>query len=94
MRYPKAFTVGAYIYRVVWVRAFDDIDTMGECDPVRLEIRIRKNLSKKKKAETFLHECLHAIAFAYGIEELTEEVIEAIDRPIYMALKANKLIPK
>lgn len=41
----------------------------GVCDTLQSKIILAKNDDKQKEVNTFLHECLHMIFYAYGCDE-------------------------
>lgn len=47
----------------------------GWCDFDDLKIVIYSGLSDEAKADTFLHECIHAVAYAMGIDWRKEEQV-------------------
>ena len=47
----------------------------GWCDFDDLKIVVYDGLSDEAKADTFLHECIHAVAYGMGIEWRKEEQV-------------------
>lgn len=88
--YPKTLNIGNEVYRVRFVRRFDDRSTLGECDPSEKEIRIRLGQSHNERFKTFLHEILHALEFELDLK-ITHRQIEQLEEPLAQFLSDNFL---
>lgn len=71
---------------------FDASSAFGYCDKKRLIITVCDKLRPALKADTTLHECIHAIHFAMGCEEeMSEETIAMqFAGPLCMLIRDNK----
>lgn len=74
MRLPEVIRVGPHRYKVGADRArMNDIcrkesrDLLGHCNHWTLEITIEPTLAGDQKAETLLHEVLHAVVTVTGL---------------------------
>ena len=66
---------------------------LGEIDYVKQEIRIDKKLKKERKREVLLHEIIHGLTEAVGLDEkLTEQDIQSLARAIYALFRSNRPI--
>lgn len=69
------------------------LNCIGDCDRNRLIIRIADYLAPSKKAETLLHEVLHACTDAAGLMDepgkTDEDVINPLARVLYSVLVDN-----
>lgn len=89
--YPKTLHIGSEIYRVKFVRKFDDPSVVGECDPEEKEIRILCKQSSEDTLKTFIHELCHAVLeFEHDIE-IKHKLIYALEEPIFRFLRDNVL---
>jgi len=81
--YPKELLIGDQVYKIKFVRKFADEQTVGECDPSSLEIRILCGQGSKDTLKTFIHEVCHAlIEFEHDIE-IKHKMIYALEEPIF-----------
>jgi hypothetical protein len=81
-------------YRIEEVESVSKTESLlGSIDFLNQVIRIDVSLSNEKKEETLLHEILHGIAEATGLEEtLNEQVVQILSRTLYDLFKHQKLI--
>lgn len=81
-------------YRIEEVESVSKTESLlGSIDFLNQVIRIDVSLSNEKKEETLLHEILHGIAEATGLEEtLNEQVVQILSRTLYDLFKRQKLI--
>lgn len=72
---PSKITFGLVDYKVKRVKSNNDF--IGRHEPITSEIEIDKTLKEMLELKTFVHECLHAIIFQYGVDipESKEEKI-------------------
>lgn len=72
---PDTVQVGAYTFKVVVMGGADgDNDRLyGDMNPPRQRIRVGPHLTGQRLANTFLHECLHAIHDFWGVTDDTNE---------------------
>jgi hypothetical protein len=56
------------------VLKIEDLTEFGTCDDTKQVISIRKGLQPEVKADTILHECIHAIDFQMHLEMSERQV--------------------
>jgi hypothetical protein len=80
MRIPKEVKVGAYTYKVRRLKKVskEGKECWGLCDHKKFTISLQKDLTGIDLKVTFIHECLHAIEYAYEIT-LGEKKINKLD---------------
>jgi hypothetical protein len=86
--YPKEVLLNGVVYKVRFVKKFDEDDTLGECCPSDEEIRIKLGQSRQDILKTFIHELLHMIEFE-GPVELKHSIIYKLENHIYDLLIHN-----
>lgn len=86
---PKQVKIGAHIY-TVYISPHGG-ETLGLCDHDNLEIFIEPRASGTQQAETFFHECLHAIFEQIG-EVNDEQRVQRIAHAFYQLLADNSLL--
>lgn len=90
MRIPKKIKVGGHIYKVEVV---DRVETdpgennCGDCDWQINRIRVKKDLPESQKAETFLHEIIHACN-----TDMAEKEVNNLSFKLYQVLADNDLL--
>lgn len=75
-RLPDSVRVGAYDFRIVRWSSLEASAGMkyGECSTIEQNIKIQVNMPSRYKAvDTFIHELLHAMYWAYGVEDEDKE---------------------
>ena len=73
---PSSIRVGPFDFKIERWTAIECADNRrwGECSCLMQTIRIQRSMPSATKAvDTFLHEVLHAIYFAWGIEDEDKE---------------------
>jgi hypothetical protein len=92
MKIPKSLKIGPYCYGVVFKEDLEHEGNslFGLCDQVNHIIYMRKGMEPKKKMETFLHECLHAIEDVYGVE-IGEEKVSLLGLSLMAIINENKI---
>ncbi|HQL67264.1 MAG TPA: hypothetical protein PK151_06965 [Caldisericia bacterium] len=75
MKIPSKITFGLADYKVKRVQPNENF--IGFHEPILTEINLDKTLKEMLELKTFVHECLHAIIFQYGVDipESKEEKI-------------------
>ncbi len=86
-KYPKRIFIKNETYRIVFT---DKITHYGDTDPVKCRIRIRAGMSRRETYMTFIHEILHAMAFA-GDFKLKHKTVYALEKSIFELLCDNFL---
>lgn len=85
---PQTFKLAGMTWTVVQVPG---LDNLGDTDRDELKIQLREELKPNLKAQTFLHELLHAIWFTMGDEDGgNESTVEAFAQLLYQALSTMK----
>lgn len=87
MRIPKTVKIGQHIYKVELCNADEIQKDCGECNRATLTIKIRKDLPKTAKEETFFHEAIHAMNGG-----LSETMVDFLSMSLYNFLTENKLL--
>lgn len=77
MKIPPRITFGLTNYKVKRVEPNDEF--IGRHEPIKSEIELDVSLKEMIELKTFIHECLHAIIFQYGVDipENKEEKVVA-----------------
>lgn len=72
--YPSTLKIGDRTYKIRFVKSIRRCNkpvgkgaTVGVFDPARIEILIKKGMSKDETLKTLLHEITHAIEYEYEI---------------------------
>lgn len=86
MRTDRPFTlrIGYKDFTVSFVDKVDKGKSLGSCQPYagrtkyKGQIKIAKRLPKREKANTVLHEVMHAIIYAQGVEYTEKEEEQAV----------------
>ena len=83
--------VGPFDFRVVEIERSDD---WGFYDPVKMEIAVQSECDKRVKAETLVHEILHAIWDVYSVKkgDGEERTITALAIGISACFRDNSVI--
>lgn len=76
-------------YRVILVTSFEDTEIVGLCDQDSRTIYLKKG--EPDIFATLLHETLHAITFEYKKVRLSHKQIYALEGPLAVILKLNRL---
>lgn len=85
---PSSFKLAGMTWTVVQVPG---LDNLGECERDDLLIKIREELTPKIKAQTFIHELLHAVWFTMGDEDGGDEkTVEGFAQLLYQALSTMR----
>jgi hypothetical protein len=93
-RYQQTVDILGIEYRI------DEVDSVSKTEPLlghidflKQVIQIDRSLSTEKKEETLLHEILHGIAEATGLDDvLSEQVVQILSRILFDLFKRQKLI--
>lgn len=88
--WPFDLKIRDEVYPIRYVTKFRDPKTMGECDPHKHEIRIKKGLTPKQEFRTIIHEILHALEFEYDLE-MKHQLVYDLEKPLYRLFKDNFL---
>lgn len=78
---PKYFEIGRETWEIRWVNKFKDRQQVGESDPEKRIIRIRKGMTTKETWATLIHELLHAFEAEYDIKLKHKQIYE-LDRAV------------
>lgn len=87
-RVPAKIRVGPHTYRVVQVPhgILEGAGSDGTCNPRHLTIGLDDNQPRSQKADTLLHELIHALLATVKLDEDTEEQICLALAPGLLAL--------
>ncbi len=90
MKIPDKVNVCGVIYTVEESETVDnDLTCLGVCIYADSKICLKKNISAERKAQTFVHELLHAIFYEAGFDEQDEELINRVGKVMYQVLQDN-----
>lgn len=73
---PKTVRVGCYQFRIE-ICEFEDAEsenTFGHMNPISQKIRIRPGMTAQNLANTFVHECMHAIYWFQACGHFSSDV--------------------
>jgi len=92
MKIPKSVKIGAYTYKVKTVKVLthNGNDLTGLCDNDKCVISILDGMTKVDEKIVLIHECLHAIENAYGIQ-IGEKRVGKLDHALTALLTDNDL---
>lgn len=79
IKIPSHLEIGREVWEIRWVAKFKDRHQVGESDPEKRIIKIRKGMTTKETWATLIHEVLHAVDAEYDIK-LKHKKIYALDR--------------
>ena len=99
---PDALQIGPHRYRIVVTDHLYDSDNWGETSPRAVEIRLWDRVPDEALSVTLLHEVFHAVAHAWGVEELQDHsdghlssvTLDRLVRGIILALRDNPQLLK
>ena len=75
---PERIQIIGKRFDIKWLTGDDPIlplDQVGECDTAEQEISIRNNLKPDTEKDTMLHETIHAVSDAMGLDMTEEQVM-------------------
>ena len=77
MSRPKSVRILNLTYKIKDVDETERIaaEADGWCDFTTQTIALCTNLTDQAMADTFLHECIHAVGYAMGVEWKREEIV-------------------
>lgn len=86
---PKSFTIFGEKHKVSFVKKIDKEDSLGEWNPNKNTIKIKKGLQEDMKEQTFYHELVHCILQHLSYEELTanEVFVDRFGKVLHQAIK-------
>ncbi len=88
---PPAFVhVGGLTYSLEFPDELEGDNSMGRCDPRTQTIQILGTLPDDGRKQTVIHEILHAIWAAYGVQKGGEErMAYQLEGPLLMLIRDN-----
>jgi hypothetical protein len=93
MNIPDKVKIGGFDYSVVRRQRVNkgDIDVVGEIFYDQCEIAIRSGIEEAPDYAdmVFLHECVHGIMYAVGLEQSDEIFVERFSKGLQMFIKDN-----
>ena len=88
MKIPKTFEMGGTTWKVEEVSHLDDCGITYRDEAL---IRLRKELPKQSKEQTFYHELFHVMKFTVGnLGDHDEKEVEAMAHMLHQFLKTAK----
>lgn len=89
---PKKFNLFGETYIVKYVVKIDEEDSVGEYDPEKNTIKIKKGLLPEQQVQTFLHEIVHCILDNLGYKNLHEDeiLVDTFAKALHQVLKTMK----
>ncbi len=92
MRIPRTLKVGGHKYKVMLNHKFTKKENLvGQARHMDLEIRLQKNVNKKKLEEIFLHEVIHCVDNVWNSQKMNERMVDNISEGLYQVLTDNKI---
>ena len=103
MKIPKKIKVAGKTYKVIYPYVFQErTDNLGQSNHIQQKILIANfdksgdKLADETVDETFMHEILHCVDWAYMDSQLREKIGEdglaCVANGLYQALKDNNLL--
>jgi len=92
MKIPKQVYICGQVFDVVQKKelSYDGEHLLGLCIPNECKIFIKKGLTKEKRVEVFIHECLHAIDENRNLK-LGEKKVNTLGIEIIRFIRENKI---
>lgn len=98
MKLLRKVKIGCLTYEVKYVKdvpkeyksKVKSLDLWGFCDHDSQSIYLKVGMSKERLREVFIHECLHMIEEAYGIN-LGEKKVNTLGLAIADLIKTNRI---
>lgn len=89
---PKKFNLFGETYNVKYLVKIDKENSVGEYDPVKNTIKIKKGLLPEQEVQTFLHEIVHCILDNLGYKNLHEDevFVDTFAKALHQVLKTMK----
>ena len=92
---PRTIKVAGVDYDV---RIVDEIENnpnnMGVTLHHKSVIQIKRNMSKDKQEQTFIHELLHACFYEAGYKEFAEDMINRVGTILHQVIRDNDIFLK
>jgi hypothetical protein len=88
---PRELLIGDGIWTVKFVRKVPQVEKgylLGLCDPCDRIIYIRQGQSYIDRADTFLHELIHALDFEYDLN-IKHKTVYGLARGMALTMVAN-----
>lgn len=85
VKYPKKVYLRGECYRVEFVKGLKNI---GETDPTKKVIKIRKGMSKNETFRTYIHELLHFLEFEFPVK-IKHKTVYKLEKAIFQLIIDN-----
>ncbi|WP_110113258.1 hypothetical protein [Bacillus sp. CGMCC 1.16541] len=87
---PHKIKIAGVDYTVGLKELIDlDGSTLGQVIYQKSDITIKQSMSDDKKAQTLIHEMLHAILYESGYKEHSEEMVDRLSITLHQVLRDN-----
>ena len=83
--YPKKIYLKEAVYKIKFVK---NLENLGETDPDKREIRIRKGMSRNETFRTMIHEVLHFMEFEWPFE-IPHRTVYKLEEAVFCFLIDN-----
>ncbi len=90
---PKTVQVGPFMYKLIRNRETDQAQAWGKTNHVKREMQFGEWCVGRELAATLIHELLHAVESAYGVE-VGEDKIKGVSHGLAQALMDLGLLPE
>lgn len=88
MRLPKQVVIAGHVIKVKYRRGV--MPCWGTYDDTKRTIELQSGMDSSRKAEIFLHECIHAIEHIHVLN-LSEKAIKILGVEIIAMLRNNRI---
>jgi hypothetical protein len=88
MSYERTIIIGRREWAVRVVERINEDNDYGECDDAKSTITLRIDKNRRRMAETYIHELLHAIEYTYKVN-IRHRVINKLERALVAYLVRN-----
>lgn len=89
---PRELLIGENVWTIRFVRSVDgNSNTLGHCDPSNYEILIKQGQSYESRADSLIHECLHALGYEFGFYEMKHGLVYKISEAVTKLFMDNFL---
>lgn len=88
MKIPNRIQILGKTFRILYLNQINEnSSTWGTASQSDCQIKIKKNLPRQNKEETFIHEVLHLIYDSAKVDHHNEKEVEIISNILYQVLK-------
>ncbi len=92
LRLPKQIVIAGHIIKIKYARGLvnGETDCWGLYNDATHTIYLKKGMDQSRKAEIFLHECIHAIEHVHVLN-VGEKAVKLLGVEIMALLRNNKI---